>query len=42
MSLERKSYGFVGRLGDLMTVTLEDKCDAKVNYDWVNLNLTYS
>ena len=29
----RKSDGFVGGLGGQMTLTLEDKCEAKVNYD---------
>ena len=29
----RKSSGFVGGLGGQMTLTLEDKCEAKVNYD---------
>ena len=29
----RKSGGFVGGLGCQMTLTLEDKCEAKVNYD---------
>ena len=28
-----KSGGFVGGLGCQMTLTLEDKCEAKVNYD---------
>ena len=28
-----KSGGFVGGLGGQMTLKLEDKCEAKVNYD---------
>ena len=28
----RKTGGFVGRLGGQMTLTLEDKCEVKVNY----------
>ena len=33
----RKSGGFVGGLGGQMTLTLEDKCEAKVNDDLVKI-----
>ena len=33
LHLVRKSGGFVGGLGEQITLTLEDKCEAKVNYD---------
>ena len=38
----RKSGGFVGGLGGQMTLTLQDKWEAKVTMTWLKLNLTYS
>ena len=35
----RKSGGFVGGLGGQMTLTLEDKCEVKVNYDLAEIEL---
>ena len=35
----RKSVGFVGGLGSQVTLTLEDRCEAKVNYDLAKIAL---
>ena len=32
----RKSGGFVGGSGGQMTLTLEDKCEARLNLTWLN------
>ena len=35
----KKSGGFVGELGGQMTLTLEDKCEANVNYDLAKIEI---